>query len=50
MRRSASHANMGIITIGFDMRNQKNQQVMTLSLTNLVEVRDPSAAVSGAAQ
>ena len=41
---------MGIITIGFDMRNQKNQQVMTLNLTNLVEVRDPSAPTHEAAQ
>ncbi|WP_417585272.1 MaoC family dehydratase [Pelagibacterium sp.] len=50
LRRSATHANMGIITIAFDMRNQKSQQVMTLNLTNLVEVRDPSTAPDEAAQ
>ena len=41
LRRSASHADMGILTIAFDMRNQNNEQVMTLNLTNLVEVRHP---------
>ncbi len=50
LRRSTSHPEMGIITIAFDMRNQKNQQVMTLNLTNLVEVRDPSAPIPEAAQ
>lgn len=43
LRRSHSHAEMGIVTIAFDMRNQKGQQVMTLNLANLVEVRDPSS-------
>jgi acyl dehydratase len=50
LRRSASHRQMGILTIAFDMRNQKDQQVMTLNLTNLVEVRDPSAPIAEAAQ
>jgi len=43
LRRSHSHPRMGIVVFDFDMRNQNNQEVMTLSLTNLVEVRDPSA-------
>lgn len=43
LRRSASHPDMGIVTIAFDMRNQKRQPVMTLNLTNLVQVRDPEA-------
>ncbi|SDG50188.1 Acyl dehydratase [Pelagibacterium luteolum] len=42
LRRSAGHPNMGILTIAFDMRNQKGQQVMTLNLANLVEVRHPA--------
>ena len=43
LRRSASYANMGILTVAFDMRNQKGQQVMTLNLANLVEIREPEA-------
>lgn len=50
LRRSASHTEMGIVTIAFDMQNQKREQVMTLNLTNLVEVRDPSATTVEAAQ
>lgn len=42
LRRSSTHPDMGIVTIAFDMRNQNDQQVMTLNLTNLVEIRDPS--------
>lgn len=42
LRRSSTHPEMGILTIAFDMRNQNDQQVMTLNLTNLVEIRDPS--------
>jgi len=43
LRRSASHPDMGILTVAFDMRNQNGQQVMTLNLANLVEIRDPEA-------
>ena len=42
LRRSASHPEMGILIAAFDMRNQKGQQVMTLNLTNLVEIRHPA--------
>ncbi|WP_196257939.1 MaoC family dehydratase [Pelagibacterium limicola] len=49
LRRSKSHADMGILTIAFDMRNQKGEQVMTLNLANLVEVRDPSAPLDAEA-
>jgi len=45
LRRSQSNPERGIVVLDFDMRNQKDQQVMTLSLTNLVEVRDPSVHV-----
>src|SRR5690606_11661478 len=50
LRRSASHPEMGILAVAFDMGNQRGPQVMTLNLTNLVEVRDPSASIAEAAQ
>lgn len=49
LRRSHSRPDMGILTIALDMRNQKGEQVMTLSLTHLVEVRDPSIPLPEAA-
>jgi acyl dehydratase len=49
LRRSQSRPNLGILTVAFDMRNQKGQQLMTLNLANLVEVRDPSAPITGEA-
>ena len=45
LRRSNTHPEMGIVTIALDMQNQKGETVMTLNLANLIEVRDPSAAV-----
>lgn len=39
LRRSASHPQWGIVTLDFDIRNQKGQQVMTMRLANLVECR-----------
>jgi acyl dehydratase len=50
MRRSRHHPERGILTIDFDIRNQKGEQVMTLRLANLVEVRDPGAAAPEAAR
>lgn len=47
LRRSRSRPTMGIFTIAFDMQNQKGEQVMTMNLSNLVEVRDPSAPIIG---
>lgn len=49
MRRSKSHRDRGILVIAFDIRNQKGEQVMTMNLTNLVEVRDPDAPIPEAA-
>ena len=43
LRRSDSHPQWGIVKIDFDIRNQKNQQVMTLRLANLVDVRELAA-------
>jgi len=46
LRRTRSNPQWGIATLDFDIRNrnQKNQTVMTMTLDNLVDVRDPSAA------
>ena len=43
LRRSASQPQWGIVGIDFDIRNQKDQQVMTLRLSNLVDVREIGA-------
>ncbi|MBJ6987490.1 MULTISPECIES: MaoC family dehydratase [unclassified Devosia] len=44
LRRSQSHPHWGIVTLDFDIRNQKNKQVMTMRLANLVECRNPEVA------
>jgi acyl dehydratase len=43
LRRSKSHPERGIVTLDFDVRNQKDEPVMSIRLANLVELRDPSA-------
>ncbi len=50
LRRSKHHPERGVLTIDFDIRNQRGEQVMTLRLANLVELRDPTAALPEAAQ
>jgi acyl dehydratase len=50
MRRSKSHHDRGILVIAFDIRNQRGEPVMSMNLTNLVEVRDPSAPIPEAAE
>ncbi|HHB83513.1 MAG TPA: MaoC family dehydratase [Devosia sp.] len=45
LRRTKSNPQWGLMTLDFDIRNQKNQQVMTMTLKNLVEVRDPLAPI-----
>ena len=39
LRRSGSHPQWGIMTLDFDVRNQKDQPVMAMRLANLVEAR-----------
>lgn len=39
LRRSGSHPQWGIVTLDFDIRNQKNQPVLTMRLANLIETR-----------
>jgi len=43
LRRSRSHPERGIVTLDFDIRNQKGEPVMSMQLANLVGLRDPSA-------
>lgn len=50
LRRSRSHPERGIVIIDFDIRNQKGEQVMTMTLANLVGLRDPAAPMSEAAE
>ncbi len=41
LRRSVSNPQWGIVTLDFDIRNQKNEIVMLMKLKNLVDVREP---------
>jgi acyl dehydratase len=50
LRRSKHHPERGILTIDFNIRNQRSEQVMTLKLANLIELRDPGAAMPEAAE
>jgi len=49
LRRSASNPRMGIVEIHLELRNQKGQAVMAMSLNNMIEIRHPHALVLGAA-
>lgn len=42
LRRSESHPQWGIVSLDFDIRNQKDVTVMTMRLANLVELREPA--------
>jgi acyl dehydratase len=48
LRRSRTHPDRGIVTLDFDVRNQKSEPVMSMRLANLVEVRDPKAGAPAA--
>lgn len=43
LRRSGSNPEWAIMTLEFDIRNQRDEPVMTMSLANLVGVRNPEA-------
>jgi acyl dehydratase len=43
LRRSRHHPERGIVTLEFDICNQRREPVMSMRLANLVELRDPSA-------
>ncbi len=47
LRRSRSKPQWGIVTLDFDIRNQRQETVMTMRLQNLVDVRNPDAPVTG---
>ncbi len=44
LRRSESHPQWGIVTLDFDVRNQKGASVMSMRLANLVDSRTPGVA------
>ena len=50
LRRSNSHPERGIVTLDFDIRNQKSEPVMSMRLANLIELRDPSVPLVEAAE
>ena len=45
LRRSRHHPERGIVTLDFDVRNQKGEPVMSMRLANLIELREPSATL-----
>ena len=45
LRRSKRHPERGVMTLDLDVKNQKGEPVMSMSLANLVEVRDPAASI-----
>ena len=44
LRRSESHPQWGIVTLDFDVRNQKGDSVMSMRLANLVDTRQAGAS------
>jgi acyl dehydratase len=43
LRRSRHHPQWGVLTLDLDIRNQKDQKVMSMRLANLVETRNPTS-------
>lgn len=43
LRRSSTHPQWGIVTLDFDVRNQKGKPVLSMRLANLVETREAVA-------
>ncbi|MHA6691174.1 MaoC family dehydratase [Devosia sp. A449] len=43
LRRSSTHPQWGIMSLDFDVRNQKDQKVLTMRLSNLIDTRQPGA-------
>jgi acyl dehydratase len=50
LRVSRHHPERGIVTLDLDVRNQRDEPVMTMQLANLVELRDPAPAETGGDQ
>lgn len=47
LRRSASNPAWGIVTLDFDLRNQRDEPQMSMTLSNIVELRHPDAPPAG---
>ena len=45
LRRSRSHPERGILALDLEVRNQRDEAVMSMRLTNIVEVRHPAGGV-----
>lgn len=45
LRRSRHHPQWGIVSIDFDVKNQRGEAVMSMRLANLVEVREPETGM-----
>lgn len=43
LRRSRSHPDRGIMSVDLEVRNQRGEEVMTMSIANLVVARGPEA-------
>ncbi|MHB1109737.1 MAG: MaoC family dehydratase [Devosia sp.] len=50
LRRSRHHPKRGVVTLEFDIRNQKSEPVMSMRLANLAELRDPSIPLTEVAE
>ncbi len=50
LRRASKHPDWGIVTLEFDMRNQRDEPLMSMCLANLVEVRAPDIPPSVSSQ
>ncbi|HEY0920287.1 MaoC family dehydratase [Devosia sp.] len=50
LRRSRGHPERGIVTLDFDIRNQRAEPVMSMRLANLIELRDPTLPITEAAE
>ena len=46
LRRSKHHPERGVMTLDLLVTNQKGEAVMTMSLANLVEAREPPGAMA----
>src|SRR5690606_38085435 len=49
LRRSRGHPERGIVTLDFDISNQRGEPVMSMRLANLIGLRDPDAPFAGEA-
>ncbi len=48
LKRAKSRPQWGIVNLDFDIKNQKNQTVMIMTLNNLIDVRNPEIGLESA--